>query len=98
MLRNFRLPENARTKHLLKTDYNSIEKTKLLDMYIQPLEEIKISADRAQKEHERLFLLHIENPFILPVNVVISTYIHNVRTFLQPESERARRGKITKEI
>ena len=97
MLRNFRLPKNARTKHLLKVDNTSIENTKILDTF-NGWRKLKTSVDRAQNQHERLFLLHIENPFILPVNVVISTYIHNVRTFLQPESERARRGKITKEI
>ena len=97
MLRNFRLPENARTKHLLKIDYTSIEKTKLLDTF-NGWRKLKTLVDRAQNQHESLFLLHIENPFVLPVNVVISTYIHNVRTFLQPESERAWRGKITKKI
>ena len=97
MLRNFRLSENARTKQLLKIDYTSIEKVKLLYTF-NGWRKLKTSADRAQNQHERLFLLHIENPFILPVNVVISTYIHNVRTFLQPESETARRGEITKVI
>ena len=70
----------------MKIDYVNNRK-KILDTF-NGWRKLKTSVDRAQNQHERLFLLHIENPFILPVNVVISTYIHNVRTFLQPESER----------